>query len=360
MTSPLSLYQKHIKESGFVHDQAQAYAVHHLERVYAELLGRSNKKRWLSFNKPMPVKGLYLWGGVGRGKTYLMDLLYESLPFSEKMRSHFHHFMQRIHAELRECRGQKDPLKLVAKKIAAQTRVLCFDEFIVNDIADAMLLGGLFEGLFSEGVCVLATSNLPPDNLYQEGLQRELFLPAIAKIKENMEVLNVDAGVDYRWRNLTPSQRYFSPLQNEKEFMQAHFSALSKNANLLDSSLMIDGRKVSAISHAPDVVWFDFAIICGDQRGSADYIAMAKSHHSVLISNIPQLNSSMDDYARRFINLVDEFYDRRINLIISANVPMADLYVGNRLQFEFQRTLSRLQEMQSVEYWNMTKAGQNA
>jgi cell division protein ZapE len=352
MTSPAALYQQHLQQPGFVKDPAQALAVQHLERVYAELLAQPSRSRWLRFNKPQPVKGLYLWGGVGRGKTYLMDLFFESLPLTEKLRIHFHRFMQRIHEELRHCRGEKDPLKHVAQNLAKQTRILCFDEFAVNDIADAMLLGILLQNLFAEGVCLVATSNLAPDDLYQDGLQRELFLPAIAEIKAHAEILNVDAGVDYRWRHLTPTQRYYSPLVNEREFMQTHFNALSHGVAADSSALSIEGRMIPAIAHSASVVWFEFSVICGDGRAVPDYIAIAKKYHSVLISNIPQLTNSMDEYARRFINLVDEFYDSRINLIVSATVPMQQLYKGERLQFEFQRTLSRLQEMQSDEYWN--------
>lgn len=362
MSSPASLYQEHLQQPGFRADPAQALAVQHLERVYVELLAQRTpaKHRWLRMNKLERVKGLYLWGGVGRGKTYLMDLFYESLPFDQKLRMHFHRFMQKIQQSLREYRGEKDPLKLVARDIAGQARVLCFDEFIVTDIADAMLLGILLENLFNEGVCLLATSNLPPDELYKEGLQRDLFLPAIANLKANLEILNVDAGVDYRWRSLTPHQRYYSPLTDERTFMQAHFNALSHNAPLLEKKLDIEGRNINAIANAPGVVWFEFAVICGERRGVADYIAIAKNYHSVLISNIPQMNEAMEDYTRRMINLVDELYDSRINLILSATVPMAELYKGERLTFEFQRTLSRLQEMQSDEYGNQTNFAEGA
>ncbi|MDO8953633.1 MAG: cell division protein ZapE [Gammaproteobacteria bacterium] len=345
----IELYQHDLQQPGFINDPAQANAVVHLQRVYDELVAGSPKS-WFSRSKPL-VRGLYMWGGVGRGKTYLMDRFYQSLPFEAKMRMHFYRFMQRIHNELRVVQGKKNPLQLVAKMIAKETRVLCFDEFLVVDIADSMILGLLLEYLFAEGVCLITTSNVPPNKLYEGGLQREQFLPAIKLLEQNTEIVNVDNGSDYRDSKANLHQYYYFPLCGEQSFMRSHFEVLRRDQPLLDNVFQLAGRNIVAIARAVNVAWFEFAQLCKSPRGQADYIELAKTYTSVMISGVPQLSAEVDDEARRFIGMVDEFYDNQIKLVLSAAVAIEELYVGTRLQFEFKRTISRLHEMQSQQYW---------
>lgn len=360
--TPLERYQSDLKKPDFVHDPAQQRAVEHLQRLYEELVAAEQRERapglfgrllgGLAKDKPVaPVRGLYFWGGVGRGKTYLMDIFFEALPFERKMRVHFHRFMQRVHRELKAAAGEKNPLPLIARKLAEQTRVICFDEFFVSDITDAMLLGGLFEALFSRGVTLVATSNIVPDDLYKDGLQRARFLPAIALVKEHTLVLNVDGGTDYRLRTLEQAELYHSPLGAEAEAsLLRSFEALAPEPGLADQKLEIEGRWIKARRLADDVAWFEFAELCDGPRSQNDYIELAREFHAVLVGNVPQLGGTRDDQARRFINLVDEFYDRNVKLVLTAEVPLAELYAGGRLAFEFERTKSRLLEMQSHEY----------
>ncbi len=347
MTSLLTLYQQDLQKLGFRKDAAQEQAVRQLQQISAELMAQQNRQRnrWFYSRENKPVMGLYLWGGVGRGKTYLMDLFFENLPITEKWRLHFYRFMERVHAELAQVKGEKDPLKLVAKKIASQARVLCFDEFFVEDIADAMILGLLFEALFSEGLCLVTTANVPPDKLYDGGIQRDRFLPAIELLKRYTQVLNVDAGTDYRQSHRRIEQRFYTPLLGEHDFMQSQFELLTDGQAPLSNEFALNGRDIKAIARTATVLWIDFSELCRSPRGQADYIALANQYQVVLISNVPELGSNMDDYARRFVSLIDEFYDQHIELILSANVPLQQLYTGQQLQFAFTRTLSRLQEM---------------
>lgn len=311
-------------------------------------------KAYFRSTRPVvPVKGLYFWGGVGRGKTYLMDNFFESLPFEEKMRAHFHRFMRRVHRELRLLDGVKNPLETVADNIAAEARVICFDEFFVADIADAMLLGGLLELLFARGVTLVATSNIAPDRLYENGLQRQRFLPAIALLNEHTRVIHVDGGVDYRLRTLEQAQLYHTPLDSSAEqAIEEAFNSLVPASGEVRVSvdISIEGRKIPCRSVAEDVVWFDFDVICNIPRSQNDYIELAREFHAVLVANVCQMGRNNEDQARRFINLVDEFYDRNVKLVLSAEVPLPSLYSEGRLGFEFQRTRSRLLEMQSHEY----------
>lgn len=334
----------------------------HLQRLYEELVAAEQAGRqpglaqkllgkWARPKPVEPIRGLYFWGGVGRGKTYLMDAFYEALPFERKLRAHFHRFMQRVQRELKLLSGEKNPLQLIARRLAAETRVICFDEFFVSDIADAMILGGLFQGLFSHGVTLVATSNIEPDGLYKDGLQRARFLPAIALLKQHTLVLNVDGGTDYRLRTLEQAELYHSPLDAEADAgLRRSFEALAPEPGREDQVLEVEGRSIRARRVADDVAWFDFAELCDGPRSQNDYIELAREFHAVLVGNIPQLNENRDDQARRFINLVDEFYDRNVKLVLAAAVPLADLYTGTRLAFEFERTRSRLLEMQSREY----------
>lgn len=361
--SPMERYQRDLQCENFRHDASQELAVKYLQQLYEALLASEQArrdvglgalfKRMLGRDSREPIKGVYFWGGVGRGKTYLMDNFYESLPFPQKMRMHFHRFMRRVHAELKQLDGQKNPLQKVADIIAAETRVICFDEFFVSDITDAMILGTLMSELFARGVVLVATSNIVPDGLYKDGLQRARFLPAIALLKEHTRVVNVDGGIDYRLRALEQAELYHSPLDAQAD-ASLHKSFCSLLASAGDEKrnevLIVEGRKIKSRYSAEGVVWFDFVDICDGPRSQNDYIELSKEYHSVFISNVPGLGRANDDQARRFINLVDEFYDRHVKLVISAERPLAEIYSDGKLNFEFQRTVSRLLEMQSHEY----------
>ncbi|GAA6131038.1 cell division protein ZapE [Halopseudomonas sabulinigri] len=355
--SPLERYKADLQRPDFFHDPAQEKAVRHLQRLFDELIASDQAKPGLlgrlRGKKPEPVKGLYFWGGVGRGKTYLVDTFFDALPFERKMRTHFHRFMQRVHQELRGMKGKKDPLKLIAGRFAEEARVICFDEFFVSDITDAMILGSLMEELFAQGVTLVATSNIVPDGLYKDGLQRARFLPAIALLNSQTEVVNVDNGVDYRLRALEQAELYHWPLDCEANAsLRRSFDSLVPDMDEVveGEELMIENRGIKSIRVCEDVAWFEFRALCDGPRSQNDYIELGRIFHAVLIANVEQMGGSKDDMARRFINLVDEFYDRNVKLIISAEVELKDLYTGGRLEFEFQRTLSRLLEMQSHEF----------
>lgn len=360
--TPKQRYQADLQREDFSHDAAQAEAVEKLQRLYDDLLRVSGpKKSWLAAIVPglarktavQPVRGLYFWGGVGRGKTYLMDAFFDALPFEDKLRAHFHRFMQRVHRDLKQLAGEKNPLVKVAEGIAAEARVICFDEFFVSDITDAMILAGLFEQLFDRGVSLVATSNIAPDGLYKDGLQRSRFLPAIALIKQHCEVVNVDGGIDYRLRALEQAELYHCPLDSgvDKALNEA-FLSLNPDAEHCeyDVELEVEGRPIKVRCMSDDVAWFEFKALCDGPRSQNDYIELARIFHAVLVSNVPRMGGATDDQARRFINLVDEFYDRNVKLVMSAEVPLTELYRGGRLEFEFDRTKSRLLEMQSTEY----------
>ena len=296
------------------------------------------------------VRGAYLWGGVGRGKTFLMDLFHASLAVPAR-RTHFHRFMQEVHGRLRELRELPDPLPRVAGDVAADCRVLCFDELYVTDVADAMILAGLFGALVDAGVTLVITSNAAPQDLYREGLQRQRFMPAIALIERCTEVINVDAGTDYRLRQLERAPLYISTKTHDADRLLAQrFEAIAGDAGESGGSLEIEGREIPVRQRHAGVVWFDFEAICAGPRSQADYIEIARGFHTVVISGVPRFDAARDDEARRFISLVDEFYDRGVKLVASAEGPPASLYQGERLAFEFQRTASRLIEMQSHAY----------
>lgn len=360
MSSPLELYQSHLSESDFSADQAQRMAVNKLQDLYERLVVRASLPSQRSFLQKLglsksktaePEKGLYLWGGVGRGKTFLMDVFYEALPFERKMRVHFHRFMHRVHNDLKTLEGEIDPLQKVADKIASEALVICFDEFFVSDIGDAMILGTLMEYLFSRRVSLVATSNIMPNGLYKNGLQRSRFLPAIALLNQHTEVVNVDGGVDYRLRILESAELYHSPLDAAADTsLKDSFDHLAPEPGVANQDIEVEGRMIRARFIADDVVWFDFAALCDGPRSQNDYIELAREFHAVLISNVPCLTEGRDDSARRFIHLVDEFYDRNVKLVLSAEVPLLELYQGGGLGFEFERTASRLLEMQSHDY----------
>lgn len=315
-------------------------STHRVSGWWAKLRGKQRK----------PVTGLYLWGGVGRGKTWLMDVFFDSLPQEQKLRIHFHRFMARVHAALRTKQSTRDPLPEIAREWAAQYRVLCFDEFFVSDIADAMLLGGLLQALFAEGVTLVATSNVAPDDLYRDGLQRAKFLPAIDSLKKHCISVHVDGPRDFRLRLLLRSEIFLQPLDDHAEAsLGKAFSDMAAGCTL-DPQLEINGRILNAHKRADGIIWFSFEELCDQPTGVADYIEIARAFNTVLLSGVPLMDETRADATRRFINLIDEFYDRNVKMLISAETPIDELYNGKRLAFEFQRTASRLTEMQSNDY----------
>jgi len=360
--SPLDKYKKDLIGDDFLYDAAQEHAVIQLQRLFDDIQSRplpvagfkkvlNRWKRVVSKPEIKNIKGLYFWGGVGRGKTYLVDTFYDSLPFQNKMRVHFHRFMHRVHQELKTLTGQSDPLKIIAKRFADEACIICFDEFFVSDITDAMILGTLFEELFARNVTLVATSNIIPDKLYWNGLQRVRFLPAIALINQHCDVINVDSGIDYRLRTLTQAEIYHYPLDKQAELnLSQYFKQLSPEIGKKNTEIEINNRNVSVVAVADGVVHFDFSVLCESARSQNDYMEISREYHTVLLSKVKQMSASCDDSTRRFIALVDEFYERNVKLIISAEVTLDALYIDGRLMFEFKRCLSRLQEMQSHDY----------
>lgn len=320
---------------------------------------RSRFSQWFtpSSSGVKGVQGLYLWGGVGRGKTYLCDLFFEEVNIQDKTRLHFHRFMQRIHTDLRKLSGVDEPLDRIADDWAQRARLLLLDEIHVNDITDAMLLGGLLTALFHRGVTLVTTSNVPPEGLYKDGLQRARFLPAIAQIKNHTEVVSMGGDLDYRLRALQTEPIYrVSHFENGRadsdtqQAMQDHFDRLRGDAHLEDTVLSVNGRHLQAIAKSADVIWLEYDELCNSPRSTHDYIEIASEFRTVMISNLPVLDESRSDEARRLVNLVDEFYDRGVNMIVSAEAAPEQLYTGKRLSFEFVRAASRLTEMQTREY----------
>ena len=349
---PLAIYEHLVTDGGYEADPAQRKAIEELDRVWIELSTHPVSGWWAKIRgkKRKPVTGLYLWGGVGRGKTWLMDLFFDSLPEKEKLRIHFHRFMARVHTALGQKQSTRDPLTEIAREWAAQYRVLCFDEFFVSDIADAMLLGGLLQALFAEGVTLIATSNVAPDNLYRDGLQRAKFLPAIESLKSHCLSLHVDGGSDFRLRLLLRSEIFLQPLDQHAETgLDKAFTDMSAGCSL-DTHLEINGRVLDARQRGDGIIWFDFNALCEQPTSVADYIEIARAFNTVLLSGVPLMNENNADATRRFINLIDEFYDRNVKMLISAATSIEELYDGKRLAFEFERTASRLTEMQSNEY----------
>lgn len=360
--SPLEKYQQDLQRDDFQYDAAQENAVKHLQRLYEDLQNKplevkgfkkvlNRWKRVIAKQEVKPVQGIYFWGGVGRGKTYLVDTFYECLPFENKMRVHFHRFMHRVHEELKTLAGQSDPLKIIAKRFSQETCIICFDEFFVSDITDAMILGMLFEELFAHNVTLVATSNIVPDELYRNGLQRARFLPAIKLINEHCDVVNVDSGVDYRLRTLEQAEIYHSPLDEQaSKNLNQYFCQLSVEAGTQCKCIEVNHRELQTVQESDGVVHFEFSELCESARSQSDYMELSRVYHTVLLANVTQMNVDCDDAARRFIALVDEFYERNVKLIISAQVEMNQLYSHGGLEFEFKRCLSRLQEMQSHDY----------
>jgi cell division protein ZapE len=361
--SPGDAYRASLAEGAVLEDEAQAQVMALLDQRFTQLVARSaNKAGWFaslankflsskSGRADTSIKGLYLWGGVGRGKTMMMDMFCHALPPERRQRMHFHRFMRRVHDGLGRFSGQANPLLKVADEIASQGDVLCFDEFFVSDIGDAMILGEVMTALFARGVVLVATSNVEPANLYKNGLQRSRFLPAIDQIYAHCDVHEIDQGQDFRLRTLQQARLYHWPLsESTDQSMRESFSALATDREKSNVRLRVENRMIEALKVAGDVAWFRFSSLCEGPRSQNDYIELATLFTTVLMSEVPVLDVNREDAARRFISLVDEFYDRRVKLVISADQPITDLYQGQRLSFEFERTQSRLLEMQSEEY----------
>ena len=347
------LYEEQLVERGYVSDPAQLRAVAALQRCHDEWLDylarRSNAVTKLLVRPPLP-RGVYMYGGVGRGKSFLMDCFFQAVPLKRKTRLHFHEFMREVHRELQDLKGIADPLEELGKRIAKRFRLICFDEFHVADVTDAMILHRLLDSMFKHRVSIVTTSNFHPDGLYPNGLHRDRILPAIALLKQKLEVINVDNGTDYRQRSLEHVELYHCPLDDKADV--ALTQAFESLAEARDESplLYIEHRELRARRRAGGVVWFDFQTLCGGPRSQNDYLELASQFHTLILSNVPEMPVRLASEARRFTWLVDVLYDRRVKLIISAAVPPEQLYTEGPLAHEFPRTVSRLQEMQSAAY----------
>ena len=352
------LYEQQLAERGYRSDEAQLRAVAALERCENEWVEYKARRRnaitKLLVRPPIP-RGVYMWGGVGRGKSFLMDGFFQSVPLQRKTRLHFHEFMREVHRELQELKGTVNPLDELGRRMARRYRLICFDEFHVADVTDAMILHRLLQALFDNRVSIVTTSNFHPDGLYPNGLHRDRILPAIELLKQHLEVVNVDAGTDYRRRTLQHVKLYHCPLGAEADAaMEAAFGQLAE-ARDEEPVLQIEHRSIRAVRRAGGVVWFDFRTLCGGPRSQNDYLELASRFHTVLLSNVPHMPVRMASEARRFTWLVDVLYDRRVKLIISAAVPPEELYTEGPLSHEFPRTVSRLNEMQSEEYLSLER-----
>lgn len=355
--SPLTWYQAASQQSAFIRDAAQARAIEHLDRLWTELMMFKRKRnRFLgrSLRSPQLPKGLYFYGGVGRGKSFLMDAFYGCLPYRRKRRVHFHAFMAEIHQRLRGLKSEANPLKAVAAEIAKETRVLCFDEFHVSDIADAMILGRLLENLFNEGVVLVATSNYAPSELYPQGQNRSSFLPTIALIEEKLTILNVDGGEDYRHRTLTAAEVFYIPANDENERKLADlFTQITAGQAERPSEIEIHGRMLRCKKRTDKAIWFDFRMLCFGPRSQADYLYLSEHYEMIFVSGIEKLSQAERAEARRLTWLIDVMYDYRVKFCATCDVPVGEIYVEGDFAQEFVRTASRLTEMQSQEYLNL-------
>jgi cell division protein ZapE len=385
MKGPLAEYRRRVAAGDFSADVAQSRAVSALDRLHRDLLAAGPRRNgWrrrlarLAGRPAAPVRGVYLWGDVGRGKTCVLDLFYGQLPFADKLRLHFHRFMAAVHEDLKRFREHADPLELVAERLAERARIICFDELAVTDIADAMILSTLFGALFARGVALAATSNIEPRKLYEGGLQRQRFVPAIDLIERHTEIVHVGGETDYRLAFLEKADVYVVPCDDAAtDRLDRYFRAMAGERGAAERGpagepgvaergmpergvpadrgaaggrIEVLGRPIRYLGESDGVIWLDFAEICDGPRSQDDYIELSRLYHTVLVSNVPRFGSTLEDQARRFVALVDEFYDRRVKLLLSAAVPLDDLYAGARLKREFNRTRSRLFEMQSHDY----------
>ena len=348
-----SVYEQTLADRAFSADPAQLRGLEALERCekdwLAYLAQRSSKLRRLIIRPPIP-RGVYLWGGVGRGKSFLMDSFFQAVPLQRKTRLHFHEFMREVHRELQELKGTANPLDVLGQRVARRYRLICFDEFHIADVTDAMILYRLLESLFANRVSIVTTSNFEPDGLYPNGLHRERIFPAIELLKLQLEVVNVDNGVDYRRRTLEQVKLYHQPLGATAEAeLTAAFESLA-DAKEQAPVLHIEHREITARRKAGGVVWFDFKWLCGGPRSQNDYLEIASRFHTIILSNVPAMPPRMASEARRFTWLIDVLYDRRCKLIMSAEVAPEQLYTEGPMAHEFPRTVSRLNEMQSAEF----------
>ncbi len=349
----LAAYLDALSRRGYTADEAQLRAAQRLQQMFDEFVDfrarRSNRLKRL-VNRPNVPRGVWLHGGVGRGKSFLMDCFYTAIPVKRKLRIHFHEFMRAVHRELDELKGQVDPLDEAARRIARRYRLICFDEFHVSDIADAMILERLMRALFANGTTFVMTSNYRPDDLYPDGLHRDRVQPAIELINENVDVITVDAGVDYRRRAMEMVQVYHTPLgEAARSAMQTAFDVLADIGHK-GGDIVIAGRSLAVLRSAGGVIWFDFATLCGGPRSQIDYLEIASRFHTVFLSGIPRMSAAQSSEARRFVWLIDVFYDQGIKLVMSAECPPEQLYVNGAMSGEFHRTVSRILEMQSKAY----------
>jgi cell division protein ZapE len=352
--SPKAWYEAALARDGFIRDSAQAAAIDRLDDLWSrlnEFKYRRNRFLGRSLRTPPVPRGLYLWGGVGRGKSFLMDAFYQCVPYRRKRRVHFHHFMAEVHRQLQTLAHETDPLLIVADRIAQATRLLCFDEFHVSDIADAMILSRLLTAMFERGVVLVATSNYPPSGLYPNGLQRDRFQPAIELLENSLDIITVDGGNDYRLRELTRADLFRVPDDDaSRAAMGEMFDRLTREAKEREHEIELFGRRIPLLRHAPGVIWFDFAELCGGPRAQTDYLEIAREYHTVFLSGIPALGPDDASPARRFTWLVDVLYDHRVKLVASSAIDADHIYVEGLQASEFFRTASRLTEMQSESY----------
>jgi len=357
-TSCMSLITQYLaqcQQGLILKDQHQLAVLEKLQIVHDKLIAHwKQQASLLGFVfKPRAVTGLYIWGSVGCGKTFMMDCFYNALPFDKKMRMHFHAFMHYVQQELTKLQGKKNPLEIIAKKIAKRTLVLCFDEFIVNDIADAIILTKLLEALFKQNLCLVTTSNTQPDQLYLKGLQRNNFLPAIKLLKNHTEVIPIETNTDYRLRYLKDAGVFYFPHDAQAlQKLEKTFSVLThEDHDVSYEPLAVNDRSIKVVKTVETVAWFDFNALCQPPRSQQDYLEIVKRFHTVFLSHIPQISSDAHNTILLLIRLIDVLYDARTKLIFSAAVPITEIYPSGRFHQEFTRTASRLLEMQSETYY---------
>ncbi len=355
--NPIEYYHHQCEQGLISEDPHQLAVMTQLQRLYEALVSESESRGGLLrlLRKRKLVRGLYVWGGVGAGKTFMMDCFFNALPFDNKLRMHFHPFMRLVHEELKRYQGKKNPLDGVASDIAKKAQVLCFDEFIVTDIADAIILARLLDGLFKQGVCLVATSNVRPDDLYKHGLQRHNFLPAIALLKKHTQEIHIQTDVDYRLRYLKNAGVFYYPNDDfARKRMEKTFSVLTREENVInENEITVCERKIRVVKEVEEVVWFDFNVICKPPRSQHDYLELVTRYQTIFISNIPQISAEAKDTASLFIRLIDILYDAKTKLVFSAAVPIEQIYPEGQFVFDFARTKSRLTEMQSENYLSL-------
>ncbi|NOY66786.1 MAG: cell division protein ZapE [Gammaproteobacteria bacterium] len=351
--TPLELYQENLLKEDFKEDKAQRITVEHTQRLYDELITFKENDGIFSrfFHKQETIHGLYLWGGTGRGKTYLIDSFYSCLPFKEKFRTHFHSFMRDIHSQIQQLPKTSNPLDIVASKLATKMRLLCLDEFHIHDIGDAMIMAGLLKAMYQHGITLVATSNISIDDLYKNGIQRELFMSTIEFLKQHNTELDMGHGTDYRFRILEKNGTYFiNKDHSDNAFLQKQMDAVAPCRTKTNRQIKVNSRLIDYVAMADDVIWFDFDAICNTPRSDSDYISIAEQFHTVLLGNLPVIKEGHDNIAKRFIHLIDALYDHNVKCIISAADSPENLYQGRLLSMAFGRTISRLTEMGSLAY----------